>query len=179
MFPAGPLSGPWAVLVAVLGVHLVLTIRLFPTAAAVADEAPVVMVDHAIHLYHGALGARFLRERGTTWGYDPFFMAGYPETPVWDSSSNLSIAFQSAAGGGYSPRAYKIGLFACTLLVVGVLPAGALGGGAGAWEASAAAAIGLVVFWGGFPIALWMSGLFAFVTASAAAGVGAGASEVR
>ena len=40
------------------------------------------MVDHAIHEYHCALGARFLGERGTTWGFDPFFMAGYPETPV-------------------------------------------------------------------------------------------------
>ena len=90
------------------------------------------MVDHAIHLYHGALGARFLPEHGTTWGYDPFFMAGYPETPVWDSSSNLSIAFQLAAGGRYSPRAYKLGLFACTFLVVAFAAGRGARGGPGA-----------------------------------------------
>jgi hypothetical protein len=163
---------PTAVLLGVLGLHSVLAYRLFPSwGALVDDERPVILVDHAIHLYHGALGARFAREHGTTWGYDPFFMAGYPETPVWDSSSNLSIAFQLAAGGRYSPRAYKLGLFACSLLAVAVLPAGALAAGLGRSEAAAAGVLGLVVFWGCFPIALWRSGLFAFVTASAALGL--------
>ena len=37
-------------------------------------------------------------------------MAGYPETPIWDSSSNLSILFQAVAGGGYHPGAYNVGL---------------------------------------------------------------------
>ena len=159
----------WAALVAVLTVHGVMTCRLFPSwDALVDDERPVVVVDHAIHLYHGALGARFLTEHGTTWGYDPFFMAGYPETPVWDSSSNLSIAFQVGAGGRYSPRAYKLGLFACTLLIVAFLPAAALISGLGLGESTLAAALGLLVFWGCFPIALYRSGLFAFVSASAA-----------
>ena len=163
---------PWAVLLAVAAVHLVMTLRLFTSWGAVVDDVtPVVTVDHAIHLYHGALGARFALEHGTTWGYDPFFMAGYPETPVWDSSSNLSIAFQLAAGGRYSPRAYKLGLFACTILVVAAGPAGAIAGGLGGAEVAAAAAIGLVVFWACFPIVLWRSGLFAFVTASSATGL--------
>src|SRR5581483_10075426 len=76
-------------------VHGVQAIRLFPTPRALLDnDHPVLIVDHAIHLYHGALGSRFFREHAITWGYDPFFMAGYPETPVWDSSSNPSILFQ-------------------------------------------------------------------------------------
>ncbi len=159
----------WVVLIAVLGVHLVLSIRLFPSVESILDdERPVVVVDHAIHLDHGALGARFLREHGTTWGFDPFFMAGYPETPVWDSSSNLSIAFQFLAGGRYSPRAYKVGLLVCTLLAVALLPAGAFAAGLRCGEAAATTALGVVVFWGCFPIALWRSGLFAFVTASSA-----------
>lgn len=161
----------WAILALVLIAHAVLSFRLFPSWGALTDgEQPVIVSDHAIHLYHGALGARFAREQATTWGFDPFFMAGYPETPVWDSSSNLSIAFQFAAGGRYSPRAYKLGLFACTLLAVAVLPAGAFAAGLGRAEAAATGALGLVVFWAGMPLVLWRTGLFAFVAASAALG---------
>src|SRR5437870_12682876 len=91
--PQPPTPIRW-VLVAVLVLHGVQSLRLFGSWRSLIDNQPIVMVDHAIHLDHGALGARFLREHGTTWGYDPFFMAGYPETPIWDSSSNLAIVFQ-------------------------------------------------------------------------------------
>lgn len=170
--PSGPSRfWPWAVLVAAFAFHAVQAVRLFPSwGALVDDERPVVMADHAIHLYHGAIGARFVREHGTTWGYDPFFMAGYPETPVWDSSSNLSIAFQFLAGGRYSPRAYKLGLFACSLLAVVLLPVGARAAGLSPGESAATAALGTVVFWACFPAMLWRTGLFSFVTASAALG---------
>ncbi len=152
-------------------VHCALSVRLFPSWASLVDgERPVITVDHAIHLYHGALGARFAREHLTTWGYDPFFMAGYPETPIWDSSSNLAIAFELAAGGRYSPRAYKLGLFACTLLIVPLLVLGARGAGLSTRESAVTAIVGTAVFWLGVPATLWRTGLFAFVTASAASG---------
>lgn len=124
-------------------------------------------VDHAIHLYHGALGSRFLRTHKTSWGYDPSFMAGYPETPIWDSSSNLAIAFELAAGGGYHPRAYKVGLFTCTLLLVLFVAIGARASGLSGVESAATAALATVVFWAGVPSVLWRTGLFAFITASA------------
>jgi hypothetical protein len=154
----------------VLLVHAVQAVRLFPTLPSIVNDQPVVMVDHAIHEYHGALGARFLREAGTTWGIDPFFMAGYPETPVWDSSSNLAILFQWPAGG-YSPRGYKLGLFACSLLAIGVVPLAAWAAGLGVAEAAGATLLAWFYFWAAFPIVLWRSGLFAFTTASAGVGL--------
>ena len=160
----------WAglLLVGVLVVHVVQAVRMFPSVRSLVDpEAPVIVVDHAIHLYHGALGSRFLREHGTSWGFDPFFMAGYPETPVWDSSSNLSILFQLLAGGHYSPLAYKVGLLACMVLALGALSAGAIAAGLGRWEAAVATLLGWLYFWAGFPMVLWRSGLFAFVLVSA------------
>ncbi|MBV8264740.1 MAG: hypothetical protein JO252_00185 [Planctomycetaceae bacterium] len=151
-----------------LVVHIVQSVQMFPDLRALVDrEAPVIVVDHAIHLYHGALGGRFLREHGTTWGFDPFFMAGYPETPLWDSSSNLSILFQWLAGGDYSPLAYKLGLLACMILALGAIAVGTLAAGLGRWEAALATLLGWLYFWIGFPIALWRSGLFSFVLASA------------
>lgn len=139
----------WAggLLILVLAAHIILSVRQFPSLRAIVDpDAPVVMVDHAIHEYHGALGARFLREHGTSWGYDPFFMAGYPETPVWDSSSNLSILFQALAGGRYSPAAYKVGLLVCLLLTVAAIPAGAWAMGLCGREVAVAALLGWLVF---------------------------------
>ncbi len=157
-----------ALLVGVLVVHVVQSVQMFPDLRTLVDrESPVIVVDHAIHLYHGALGGRFLHEHGTTWGFDPFFMAGYPETPVWDSSSNFSILFQWLAGGDYSPVAYKLGLLACMILLLGAISAGALAAGLGRWETALATLLGWLYFWIGFPIALWRSGLFSFVLVSA------------
>lgn len=162
-------NGRWAMVVlgGILLAHTVLSARLFPSFRAFWDaEQPVIMVDHAIHLYHGALGSRFLREHGTTWGYDPFFMAGYPETPVWDSSSNPSILFQGLAGGGYHPRAYKVGLLACTVLALVALSGGASAAGLRPGEVAAVTLLGGLYFWVGFPAMFWRSGLFAFTLAA-------------
>ncbi len=130
-----------------------------------------MIVDHAIHEYHGALGAGFLREAGTTWGYDPFFMAGYPETPVWDSSSNLAILFDLLGGPGTAFRAYKVGLFAASVWGWWPCPRGpGRRASAGArWRL--AAALASVYFWVGYPIALWRRGLFAFLSAAIGAGL--------
>ncbi|MFI5455381.1 MAG: hypothetical protein ACHRXM_08000 [Isosphaerales bacterium] len=156
-----------ALLVAVLAAHGIQAVRLFPTPRALLDDDhPVILVDHALHLYHGALGSRFLRDHGTTWGYDPFFMAGYPVTPVWDSSSNPSILFQALAGGGYRPRAYNIGLLACSIFALASIPAGAAATGVGLWEIALAALLGWLYFHCGWPDMFWRSGLFGFVTAS-------------
>jgi hypothetical protein len=168
-----PVRRGWA-LAAIVGLFVLHTFqasRLFPSLGAILDpESPVVMVDHAIHEYHGRLGATFLREHGTTWGYDPFFMAGYPETPVWDSSSNPSIALDFLGGrDGY--RAYKVGLFVASIAVLAGIAGGAWAAGLGAAEVAVATFLGWFVFWSGFPVSLWRSGLFAFVTAASGAGV--------
>ncbi len=153
----------------ILLVHGWLTVRLFPSWTSLVNNEPVVSVDHAIHIYHGYLGARFLKEHATSWGYDPFFMAGYPKTPVYDSSSGPSELFQLVAGGSYSPRAYKIGI----LLLVGLIPVvivfASHANGAGRWATAFAAAWTVWSWWVGFPDILVRTGLVAFVWSSALA----------
>ena len=155
-----------------LGAHAFQAVWLFPTFGSILDPAsPVVVVDHAIHEYHGALGARFFREAGTTWGYDPFFMAGYPETPVWDSSSNPSILFDLLGGAKLGDfRPYKVGLFAARSWCWS-RRGGGVGGGPRAGEVAAGVGLGWLYFWAGFPDSLWRSGLFAFISASGGAGL--------
>ena len=169
-----PPRRPWLAalaMVAVFAAHITLASRLFPSLGSIVEpESPVVVVDHAIHEYHGALGARFVREAGTTWGYDPFFMAGYPETPVWDSSSNPAILFE-LLGGPSGFRPYKVGLFACSVGLLLAVAGGAWAAGLGMAEVALASALAFLVFWTGFPVALWRSGLFAFITAAAGVGL--------
>src|SRR5262249_44351131 len=59
------------------------------------NNEPIISGRHPLHLYHGYLGAQSLRERGTTCCYDPFFQAGYPKTPVFDSGSRPAELFLS------------------------------------------------------------------------------------
>src|SRR5947209_68786 len=80
------------------------------------DRTPIVSGRHALHLYHGYLGACSLRERGTLCCYDPAFQAGYPKSPVFDSGSRPAELFLSVAGARYDPSAYKLGLASCCLL---------------------------------------------------------------
>ena len=48
---------------------------------------------------------------------------------------------------------------------------GAWAAGLGAWEVAVATGLAWFVFWAGFPSALWRTGLFAFVSASAGVGL--------
>ncbi len=179
--PSHPAPGPrpagrawaWLALVVVFGLHATEASWLFPSIGSIFDPAtPVVVVDHAIHEHHGALGARFAREAGTTWGYDPYFMAGYPETPVWDSSSNPSILFDLLGGAGMGDyRPYKVGLFAASLLGLAAIAGGAWASGLGLAEVAAGSALAWLYFWAGFPASLWRSGLFAFLSASCGVGL--------
>src|SRR5947209_11378958 len=94
------------------------------------DDQPVISGRHALHFYHGLLGAESLRQRGRLSCYDPAFQAGYPKTPIFDSGSRPAELFLTVAevvrlrtkshdGAGATPNffpaaaAYKIGLAFC------------------------------------------------------------------
>jgi hypothetical protein len=147
--------------------HAWLSVRLFPSWNDLTSDKPVISVDHAIHIYHGYLGAKFLREHGSTWGYDPYFMAGYPKTPVYDSSSGPAELFQLLAGGVYSPRAYKIGVLCIVALVPVALALAALAYGLRVPTVFASVAWLVWYWWAGFADTLVRTGLVAFVWASA------------
>ena len=153
-------------LIAILLLHGWQTIALFPSWRTLTDDRPIISVDHAIHLYHGYLGGRFLLEHGTSWGYDPFFMAGYPKTPVYDSSSGPAELFALATAGQYSPRAYKWGVVTLVLLTPVAVGLAAWTYGAGRGASLVTTVWAVWYFWLGFPGVLVRSGLVAFVWAS-------------
>ena len=58
--PATAAAGRWAgrlALLALVALHGWQTLRLFPSWQALGDDRPIISVDHAIHIFHGYLGA--------------------------------------------------------------------------------------------------------------------------
>jgi hypothetical protein len=151
--------------------HSIQLTRLYPSIRSIFDsQTPLLLVDHAIHEYHGSLGAQFLMQSGRTWGYDPYFMAGYPETPIWDSSSNASILF-NLIGWGQGFRGYKVGVWLFSLMLVPAIAGAARLLGLSMAEVTVTTFFGAVFFWIGFPNVLWRTGLFSFTTVAACSGL--------
>jgi hypothetical protein len=138
-------------LAALLGWHAWMTLGLFDAQAPWArltDDQPVVSGRHALHLYHGHLGARSLLERGSLSCYDPAFHAGYPKTPVFDGGSRPAELALALAGASFSPRAYKIGLAVVCLSAPLFVFAAARGAGLSRGPAALAVALALLAWWG-------------------------------
>jgi hypothetical protein len=112
------------------------------------DDRSIISGSHPLHLYHGWLGAQSFYQRGTLCCYDPAFEAGYPKTPVFDSGSRPAELFQIAAGGQFSPAAYKLGLALCCMSVPFLLLAGAFGLGFHRGARCLVVAFGLLIWWG-------------------------------
>jgi hypothetical protein len=56
------------------------------------DDRPIISGRHALHLYHGYLGAQALRAHGSSLCFDPANYAGYPKTPWLDAGSRPAEA---------------------------------------------------------------------------------------
>lgn len=128
-----------------------MTLTLFGADASLQNlmnEEPVISGRHPLHFYHGYLGARSQRERGTSCCYDPANLAGYPKTPVFDDGSRLAELCLLLARGTQSPAAYKVGLAVCCLLVPWLLLLAAWGVGLGPGPTCLTVLLGEALWWG-------------------------------
>jgi hypothetical protein len=126
------------------------TLQLFGTEnpwQALLNDEPITSGRHALHLYHGYLGAQSFRERGTLCCYDPAFQAGYPKTPVFDGGSRPAELFLSVAGSRYRPAAYKVGMAICSCLAPLLLWLAARGLAFGPGAACIVALVGSLISW--------------------------------
>jgi hypothetical protein len=141
----------WLPLLALLAWQGWMTLTLFGGEKPwkrLLDDRPIVSGRHPLHLYHGYLGARALREHGSLTCYDPTFHAGYPKTPVFDSGSRPAELLLTVAGGRYCPAAYKIGVALLCLVVPLMLFVAARSVGLNRASACLACLLGLLVWWG-------------------------------
>ena len=148
---AGDHRAWWLLLLALLAWQGWMTLTLFGGARpwnSLLDDRPILSGRHPLHLYHGYLGTRALREQGSLSCYDPTFHAGYPKTPVFDSGSRPAELVLALVGGRYCPAAYKIGVALVCAAVPFLLFLSARSAGLKRAAACLACLLGLLVWWG-------------------------------
>lgn len=69
--------------------HAVGLVLLFNPVSGLVDTAPLIDQDWGLHFHHLKALETFWRQDGLSWGYNPYFMAGYPSNTIQD----LSIKF--------------------------------------------------------------------------------------
>lgn len=129
----------------------------------IASDDPIARHDHPIMFHSARITPAFLRQSGTTAGYDPSFMAGYAKSIVFPQSSTL-VEVVFALGGQARPAlAYKL----YVLISVAAIPwlvalAGwlwRLPAGAVAW----AVPLFVIYVWTDFPINYAEFGMIAYL----------------
>lgn len=103
-------SGPLALLALVVGclAHGGLIWRGMDGAEGINGPWPLWRDDHPLYFHSALVTREFLSQSGTTAGYDPSFMAGYPKSVVFPASSTLPELVVWAFGGDRPERAYKL-----------------------------------------------------------------------
>jgi hypothetical protein len=74
---------------AIFLVHLLALVSIFDPWTAPFSSEPIIHQDWGLHFHHLTSFAAFWRQDRMVWGYNPFFMAGYPSNTIQD----LSIKF--------------------------------------------------------------------------------------
>ncbi len=126
---------------------------------------PLWRDDHPLY-YHSALVTRaFLRQSGTTAGYDPYFMAGYPKSVVFPASSTLPEIVVWAFGGDHPELVYKIYVLISAALLPWLVALAAFAWGSRARGAAIAVLLFLVYVWTDFPINYAAFGMLPYLLA--------------
>jgi hypothetical protein len=74
---------------AIFAVHSIALALIFSPLNGIVNNKPLIDQDWGLHFHHLNSLAAFWHQDRITWGYNPFFMAGYPSNTIQD----LSIKF--------------------------------------------------------------------------------------
>lgn len=99
-----------------LGLFLVLllsgfSITLLLEPSAIFSDTPVYTDDYSMHLSHCLTTKRFLQSAGKCWGYDPFFLAGYPSGALVNADNKfweLLVWILSPYSEGFAFKLYLL-----------------------------------------------------------------------
>ena len=134
-----------AAVVSLLVLHVAGTMILFPPRALRSPD-PITSGDGAYHYYQTLAVHRILNRGGHPWGYDPFFMAGYPAGVPFDVDAKGAELFCHAFSRLGFPQAFKAWALIALLLAPAMLYAA--GRALGLTRAEATAAVGLaLLYW--------------------------------
>ena len=113
---------------------------------------PQAKHDHPIYFHSAVVTRAFLRQTGTTAGYDPSFMAGYAKSVVFPASSTLPELVVFAFGRTDPVRAYKLYVLVAAASLPWLIWAAASAWGADKGGSAVAVLLYLVYVWTDAPI---------------------------
>ena len=158
--------------VAIFLVHVLGLVSLFATWTGILNTEPIIEQDWGLHFHHLAALQAFWRQDRLVWGYNPFFMAGYPSNTIQD----LSIKFFEFAALGLSALGltplqwFKISAFAAMASVswLGYFAAGNFffADGRKNLIAVTGAFLATVYWWNSLPREMFFYGMIGFPTAA-------------
>ncbi len=92
------------------------SISLFLPAEEIFSNAPLYTDDYAMHFSQCLSARRFFSSAGRLWGYDPFFLAGYPSGTLVNADNKAWEVFFLALSFLGEGLAFKLYLMAFLLL---------------------------------------------------------------
>jgi hypothetical protein len=161
------------ILVSVIGcLHICGLAALFNPASGIFNTQPLIDQDWGLHFHHLNSLAAFWHQDKMTWGYNPFFMAGYPSNTIQD----LSIKFfewtaLALSAISLSPVQWlKICAFLAMASVPWLMYTAAsnlfFGDESKCFIAALAASFGTVYWWNSLPREMFFYGMIGFPVAS-------------
>lgn len=157
---------------AFFALHFVGLIFLFSPPAGLFHDQPIIDQDWGLHFHHLRSLEAFWRQDKGLWGYNPFFMAGYPSNTIQDLSVKffelLSLALSTVV---LSPvQWFKIIAFLAMTSVPWVMYFAVRNFFVDQDEkhltALAAAILGTIYWWNSLPREMFFYGMIGFPTAS-------------
>lgn len=152
-------------------VHLIGLALLFTPFSGLFDSSPLIDQDWGLHFFHLDSLTAFWRQDRALWGYNPFFMAGYPSNTIQDLSIKFfEIAALGLSSIGLSPiQWFKISAFLATASVPWMMYFAARNffgrGAAGDLTSALAALIGTIYWWNSLPREMFFYGMIGFPVA--------------
>lgn len=155
-------------IIALTALQLII-ILLYVEPGVIFGEHPIMSIDYGKHYYNLNRWLELFSASGRTWGYDPYFMAGYPFGAYWsigDEGTAVLVGLLSLFGLGIV-KAFHIQLVLLFLLFVPAMYCAARLLKVDRLGASVAAGIS-VVAWLADPCLhwQWLSGMYTFFAAS-------------
>lgn len=164
---------------AVFALHVPGLLFLFSPLAGLFDDQPIIDQDWGLHFHHLRSLEAFWRQDRSLWGYNPFFMAGYPSNTIQD----LSIKFFELLSLGLSTAVlspvqwFKITAFLAVASVPWIMYFAArnffIDENDKHFTALAAAVLGTLYWWNSLPREMFFYGMIGFPAAAYLSALGA------
>lgn len=116
-FPIRRLVKPGLVLVVLFTGYFLFTLTLLPPRILTSGH-PIAVADYALHFIRTVAANEFWTNYQRSWGYNPFFMAGYPAGTVFDVNNHFIELFGVGLHrfGVSLPTAFNLLVFLAFLL---------------------------------------------------------------